>query len=204
MSSASARTSQRSPWNHNLQFHPWVLAKVPVPCEHALDVGCGDGVLTPKLAARSTHATGIDISSAMIDLARAKNGRDNIEYVAGDVLSYPLRAEGFDFIAAVAVIHHMPLGSVFGRLARLLRPRGVLAAVGLARNRSLVDYAMSAASVPISRLVGLRRGCWESPAPQLDADTSFDEIKALARDVLPGVQLRRRLLFRYTLLWRKP
>ena len=204
MSSASARTSRRSPWNHNLQFHPWVLARVPVPCEHALDVGCGDGVLTPKLAALAMHATGIDISSAMFELARAQNGRDNIEYIAGDVLSYPLRAEGFDFIAAVAVIHHMPLRLVLSRLAGLLRPRGVLAAVGLARDRSLVDYAMSAASVPINRLVGVPGGRWESPAPQLDPDTTFAEIKAVARDVLPGAEARRRLLFRYTLLWRKP
>lgn len=187
-----------------MQLHPWVLARVPVPCEHALDVGCGDGVLTPRLAERTVHATGIDISSAMIELARAKNDRDNIDYIVGDVLSYPLCEEGFDFIAAVAVIHHMPLRSALVRLAELLRPGGVLAAVGLARNRSLVDYGMSAVSFPINRLVGVRRGCWESPAPQLDPDTSFAEIKALAQDVLPGVQLRRRLLFRYTLLWRKP
>jgi len=37
--------STEQAWNHNLQFHPWLISQVPVPCDSALDVGCGDGVL---------------------------------------------------------------------------------------------------------------------------------------------------------------
>ena len=204
MSSASVPTETETRWNHNLQFHAWILRQMPHACESALDVGCGDGVLTTKLASRSTHATGIDISPEMIATARREAARGNITYVTGDVLSSPLPADGFDFVAVVAAIHHMPLDAALARFARLMRPGGVLAVVGLAPNASPADYAMSAASVFVSRLFRIRRGWWSSPALRIEPDMPYSQIRSIARRMLPGVVLRRRLFFRYTLLWRKP
>jgi len=177
---------------------------MPHACESALDVGCGDGVLTTKLATRSIHATGIDISPEMIATARRQAARRNITYVTGDVLSSSLPADGFDFVAVVAVIHHMRLDAALARFAGLMRPGGVLAVVGLAQNTSPTDYAMSAASAFVSRLFRIRRGWWSSPALHIEPVMPFSEIRMIARRVLPGVVLRRRLFFRYTLLWRKP
>src|SRR2546429_6665704 len=104
MSSASELTrSARAPWSHNLQFHRWLLDRMPVPCDRALDAGCGEGPFTPKLAARANHVIGIDRSPEVIAIARLNAARDNITYLAGDFLTYPLPLEDFDFIAAVAV-----------------------------------------------------------------------------------------------------
>lgn len=196
--------SVRVPWNHNLHFHRWVLDRMSVPCERALDAGCGEGQLTPKLAARAAHVIGIDVSPEVTAIARHDAARDNITYVTGDLLTYPLPLQSFDFIAAVAVIHHMPFDAAMTRCAALLRSGGVLAVVGLARNRSAIDYAFSAMSVPVSRLARLRRGWWNSSAKEIDPDMTFAEIRKAARSLLPGVEVRRRLFFRYTLLWRKP
>ena len=205
MSSASERApSARVPWNHNLQFHRWLLDRMPVPCERALDVGCGEGPLTPKLASRAAHVVGIDVSPEVIAIARHDAARDNITYLAGDLLTCSLPLQSFDFIAAVAVIHHMPFDAAMTRFAALLRSGGVLAVVGLARNRSAVDSAFNAMSVPVSRLARLRRGWWDTAAKEIDPDMTFAEIRNAARSVLPGVEARRRLYFRYTLLWRKP
>lgn len=44
----------------------------------------------------------------------------------------------------------------------------------------------------------------ESGAPVMDPDHSWREVRAAAVTVLPGVRYRRHLLFRYSLLWRKP
>jgi 2-polyprenyl-3-methyl-5-hydroxy-6-metoxy-1,4-benzoquinol methylase len=140
----------------------------------------------------------------MIGLAENNGARDNITYITGDVMAHRLPVEHFDFIAAVAVIHHMPLRPMLCRLAELLRRGGTLSVVGLARNESPLDYAFSAASVLVSRFVKLWRGWWESPAPQAEPEMSFAEIRRTACDILPGVEARRRLFFRYTLLWRKP
>ena len=204
MSSASERADPRVLWNHNLQFHGWILGHMPHPCESALDVGCGDGVLTRKLAERAAHVTGIDAAPDMVALAKERHAAENISYVTGDIVSYPWHTDSFDFIAAVAVIHHMPLAAVLERMAALLRRGGVLAVVGLARNTTLADHAFSAASVPLSRLVRMRTGYWDSPAPRLEPEETFVEIRRLARRTLPGVDVRRRLFFRYTLLWRRP
>jgi hypothetical protein len=38
----------------------------------------------------------------------------------------------------------------------------------------------------------------------MDPDHSWREVRAAAATALPGVLYRRRLLWRYSLLWRKP
>jgi hypothetical protein len=43
-------------WNHDIHYHPVVLAAVPEGCRRALDVGCGEGQLTRELQPRVQHA----------------------------------------------------------------------------------------------------------------------------------------------------
>jgi hypothetical protein len=38
----------------------------------------------------------------------------------------------------------------------------------------------------------------------MDPDMSWGEVRAAATRLLPGVRYRRHLLWRYSLLWRKP
>jgi hypothetical protein len=38
----------------------------------------------------------------------------------------------------------------------------------------------------------------------MDPEMTWAEVRAVARRLLPGVRYRRHLLFRYSLLWRKP
>ncbi len=177
---------------------------MPSSCDRALDVGCADGVLTHKLASRAHHVTGIDSSPDMIALARKGVLAENVDFIDGDFLSAPLHGKSFDFIVAVAVIHHMPFAAALTRMADLLTGGGVLAVVGLARDQSPADYAVSLLSVPVARIARLRQGWWQSPAPRIDPVMNYSEIKMAAIDRLPGVEVRRRLYFRYTLLWRKP
>jgi SAM-dependent methyltransferase len=205
MSSASGRRPTAAPpWNHNLQFQRWIVECMPAPCDRALDVGCGDGVLVSKLAGRARHVTGIDVSTEMIALARRNVSAENVDFIEGDFLSSPIQAESYDFVTSVAAIHHMPFEVAIDRMANLLRRRGVLAIVGLARNRSLADFAVSALSVPVARISRVRRGWWDSPALRIDPVMAYSEIKSTAAARLPGVHVNRRLYFRYTLLWRKP
>ena len=187
-----------------MQFHPWILENVPVPCDTALDVGCGDGVLTARLAPLAKRVMGIDTAASVIAIARNNVLARNVTFVEGDILSYPFASMRFDFIAAVAVLHHVSLEEGLARLSGLLLSGGVLAVVGLARDHSLVDYATSAVSVPVARVVRFRKGWWESPATRIDPVINYSDIRAAAMRLLPGVEVRRRLFFRHTLLWRKP
>lgn len=109
MRSLPGTTGVRDPWNHNLEYQHWLLDQVPVHCEHALDVGCGDGWLARRLAERVTWVTGIDLSAPMIERARqAAAELPNLTFKVGNLLDQPLPEAGFDFISAVAVLHHLP------------------------------------------------------------------------------------------------
>jgi SAM-dependent methyltransferase len=193
-------------WNHNVHYHPVVLAAVPDGCRRALDVGCGDGLLARKLAQRARSVTGVDRSPEMIRLARTEPA-GNVTFVAGDYLDETTLPEGaYDFVSAVAVVHHSPLEEALVRLARLVAPGGRLAVVGMARTRSPRDWLIALCAVPASLLIRRRRGGKRGPAgmPMQEADLSYAQVRAAAKHLLPGCRFRRHLLLRYSLLWDKP
>ncbi len=81
----------------------------------------------------------------------------------------------------------------------------------LFRERGLVDRAASALALPLSfarRLLVARpspeaRAAWAAHARH-DRFLTLDEVRRRAAAVLPGARVRRHLLWRYTLTWRKP
>jgi predicted TPR repeat methyltransferase len=50
---------EAGPWNHNLHYHPVILRAIPRECTYALDVGCGEGVLTRRLRRQVPQVTGV-------------------------------------------------------------------------------------------------------------------------------------------------
>ncbi|GGW88066.1 class I SAM-dependent methyltransferase [Streptomyces lomondensis] len=195
-------------WNHNVHHHPAVLAAVPDGCGTALDAGCGDGLLARKLAARAASVTGVDRSPEMIRLAREHaHVPGNVTYLEADYLTDPSLREGaYDFVSAVAVVHHAPFEEAVTRLARLTAPGGRLVIVGMAANRTLLDWLISASGVPASLLLARRHGGKRGPAgmPMEDAHLSWAEIRKAAHRLLPGCHFRRTLLWRYVVVWDKP
>ena len=78
----------------------------PVHGLRILDVGCGDGVLTTRLARSGTRVTGIDASADMIAAAhrRAKAAGVEIDLVEGDAGGLPFPAGRFDRVVSVATL----------------------------------------------------------------------------------------------------
>ena len=193
-------------WNHNVHYHPVVLDAVPEGCRAALDVGCGDGLLAAELAARAESVTGVDRSAEMIRQAR-KRDAGNVTFLEGDYLDGALLDEGgYDFVSAVAVIHHAPFDDAIDRLVRLLAPGGRLVVVGLAHNHTLLDWVIGCCGVPAGRLNARRFGGKRAPAdmPVEDPIMTWREVRQSTAHLLPGRRYRRRLLWRYTLVWDKP
>jgi 2-polyprenyl-3-methyl-5-hydroxy-6-metoxy-1,4-benzoquinol methylase len=139
-----------SRWNHNVHYHPLILA-APAGCARALDVGCGEGVLTRELRSVSERVVGIDLDPPSIELARAQGG-EGIEYVLGDFLEHSFETASFDLVASVAVLHHVDAEAGLARMAALVRPGGALVVVGLARSQSLGDYAFDVAGAVATRV----------------------------------------------------
>lgn len=195
-------------WNHNVHYHPVVLGAVPDGCGAALDVGCGDGLLVRKLAARARTVTGVDRSPEMIRQARELGAAvANASFVADDFLSGGHLAPGsYDFVCSVTTVHHMDFEAAVTRMADLLAPGGRLVIVGLARNRTPPDWIAAAAGFPAHRLHARRHGGTSGPAamPVLDPEMSWGQVRRAAHRLLPGCRYRRHLLWRYSVRWEKP
>ncbi|GGN35623.1 class I SAM-dependent methyltransferase [Streptomyces fuscichromogenes] len=193
-------------WNHNVHYHPVVLDAVPEGCRTALDVGCGDGVLAAKLATRAESVTGVDRSAEMIRQAR-RRAAGSVTFLEADYLDgTALDQEGYDFVSAVAVIHHAPFDDAIDRLVALLAPGGRLVVVGMAYNHTPLDWVISGCGVPASRWNTRLRGGKRAPRgmPVEDSAMHWGEVRRATAHLLPGRRFRRRLLWRYTLVWDKP
>ena len=196
--------AQAGYWNHNVHYQPVILNAVPPGCRTALDVGCGDGLLAARLAERCANVTGIDRDPRMIATAQAQRARARITFIEADFLDYPFPQESFDFVCANTSLHHMDFTAALTTMAPVLRPGGRLAVIGLAADKSLADLLAAAPAVPVDLFYRAiyRRG--ESGAPIVDPEMSSHQVRAEATRLLPGVRYRRHLLWRYSLLWRKP
>jgi ubiquinone/menaquinone biosynthesis C-methylase UbiE len=194
-----------SPWNHNIHYHGVVLRSIPPNSKRALDVGCGQGLLTRRLAENCEKVIGIDIDrNTLISAEAAGNSEQRVVFIEGDVMTYPFPEGSFDLITAVATLHHLPLRPALARFQKLLKPGGMLAVIGLYRQHDIEDYLWAAIALPTSRILRCLRPHQNVTAPMQNPSETFQEIRAVCNGMLPGATMRRRLLFRYSLLWRKP
>jgi SAM-dependent methyltransferase len=191
-------------WNHNIHYHDLLLSMVPAGCQRALDVGCGDGLFTRELALRVPSVIGIDRSAEMENQAwRLTPLGSGVDYVCGDFLSYPLEGT-FGFISAIASIHHMDFHAGVARMRELLGPGGVVAVLGLAKDRTTLDFAYSALGFSLAQVMRIRHSSWAPGAPITEPSMSYGEVRRASQVELPGSRFRRLLLFRYSLVWQKP
>jgi len=107
----------------------------PVAGERILDVGCGTGIFSLELARLGVAVTGIDISEAMMDVARRKteDAGANIEFIKADAMQLPFTANSFDKIVSVSALEFTPdLKAVLEECYRVLKPGGrlVIALIG--------------------------------------------------------------------------
>lgn len=114
------------------------------PQEQVLDVGCGVGRWSLRMARRGASVTGVDLSDAMLERARRRSLARGLEartrFVRGDVAELAL-GERFDRILAVTVLQHVleerRCREAIARLASHLRPGGRLIALEAAPSRRI-------------------------------------------------------------------
>jgi trans-aconitate methyltransferase len=92
----------------------------PKPGERILDLGCGDGVLTAKIAAAGAAVVAVDAAPDMVASAKAK-GLD-ARVCPGQNLAFDRE---FDAVFSNAALHWMhPSETVIAGVAHALRPGG--------------------------------------------------------------------------------
>ncbi|HYM62031.1 MAG TPA: class I SAM-dependent methyltransferase [Thermoanaerobaculia bacterium] len=191
-------------WNHNAHYHERLLEAIPRPCRRALDVGCGRGSFARRLASVAEHVDAIDLEPGVVSRARElSSGISNLRIVEADFLTWPVEGS-YDFLSMIATLHHLPFAEALTRAAGMLRPGGVLAVLGLDRAPSLlVAGARSALAYPVSVWYRCTRQTSPVGAPIVDPPMTLDEIRRQAMEILPGVIIRRHLLWRYSMVWVK-
>lgn len=101
----------------------------------SLDVACGPGVVACHFARTVRHATGIDITPAMLDKAREQQVRlqlQNVEWHYGDVTALPYQDESFTIVTSRYAFHHFEVpGNVLSEMVRVCRPGGAIAVMDL-------------------------------------------------------------------------
>jgi SAM-dependent methyltransferase len=187
------------------------MRQLPRRYDRALDVGCGAGDLVRLLATRATHVHGIDSDERIIDKARESTDPGlPVTFSVADALSYDAGGR-YDVITCVAILHHLPLTETLTRFRQQLAPGGTLVIVGLTQEDTRVQTLLGLASVPLNLVTGWVKNRGRTAprrpvamtAPTRPADVPYTEFAREVRRVLPGARLRRRLFWRYTLVWKK-
>jgi SAM-dependent methyltransferase len=202
-------------WDHNAHYHAFLLGQLPTRCGQALDVGCGTGSFARLLAGRCDRVLGIDLSPRMVAVARARSGgHPNIDYLVADATTWQFPRSRFDCVASIAAAHHLPLTPLLERLGEAVAPGGTLLVLDIYRPRSPADLAVSLLAVPGSRLLRLRHSGRLDEPPEVrrawrehgrtDRYLTLARVRAACARVLPGARVRRHLLWRYSIVWRRP
>ena len=135
-----------------------VAMLTPQPGERILDIGCGDGALTERIAATGSILIGVDNSSSMLEAARARSRSSThpftVELHSADALPY---RDEFDAVFSNAALHWLPeskhavmLAGIHhalkagGRFVAEMGGQGNIAAIRTALQAVLASYGIDA------------------------------------------------------------
>lgn len=201
-------------WSQNRYYHKFLSKHLPRNCDTALEIGCGTGAFSRLLAKYSQRVIALDLSPQMIRVAEQQSKQfPNIDFQVADVTASPLPAAGFDCIATIATLHHLPLAETLSRMKDALNPGGVLLVLDLYQAEGLSDALASAFAMPFN--VALRlfhqgrlrpprsvREAW-AEHERHDSYATLTQVRQISNEIFPGATLRKHLLWRYSLTWQK-
>jgi ubiquinone/menaquinone biosynthesis C-methylase UbiE len=97
------------------------------PKSKVLDIGCGSGIPITQELSKMLEVIGIDISEAMIKLA--KHNVPSAEFLCQNVMSASLADNEFDGIVSFYALFHIPRDqhkALLTKIYRWLKPKGLL------------------------------------------------------------------------------
>src|SRR4030088_1365451 len=103
-------------------------AAQPGPDDTVLDVACGGGIVVCAFAPHVRHATGIDVTPAMLERARtlaAEKRLANVTWQEGEVERLPYPDGAFTIVVTRFAMHHfLDPRAVFREMVRVCAPGG--------------------------------------------------------------------------------
>jgi 2-polyprenyl-3-methyl-5-hydroxy-6-metoxy-1,4-benzoquinol methylase len=180
--------------------------------ERVLDIATGPGYIAEAFAKNSREVVGMDLTVAMLDIARARtaeHGVENISFRTGDAQNLPFDAGEFDVVVCRLALHHVQQpAKVVNGMARVCRRDGIV----LVEDIFASEHAARAAyqdrweilrdpshvrALPISELLHLFRNAGLETATVSTADDLCPEVERwMATTKVPaerGAEIRRLL-----------
>lgn len=133
--------ARRDPWGADMWRNGYQSRKYDmlVRClpgrryRRALDVGCGLGMFTRRLARHADAVLGVDLSDVAVQQAQERSDHyANVSHEQADLLALPTELDGqFDLVVIADTLYYVSpltddlLKTVANRVTRLLRPSGL-------------------------------------------------------------------------------
>ena len=202
-------------WNHNNHYESFLLKHVPPSSKlDALEIGCGTGSFTRQLAQRFRRVLAIDLSPRMIELAKEQSRQHaNIDFQVADVMLRDFSSKQFGCIASIATLHHVPFEPILYKMKEALKPGGTLLILDLFKAESLTDFSTSLLAVPVNIVLKLiknghisesseARAAWAEHG-RTDTYLTLSQVRQSCAALLPNAQVKRHLLWRYSIVCKK-
>lgn len=163
------------------------------PSDTVLDVACGGGIVVCALARVVKHATGIDLTPAMLERARAyaaEQGLTNVSWKQGDVLPLPYPDGSFSLVTSRFAFHHfLAPQAVLAEMKRVCAPGGRVAVIDTEASPDVAKAAefnrmeklrdpSHVRALPLTELQGLFAGAG-LPAPRRNGYRLEGELESL-------------------------
>jgi ubiquinone/menaquinone biosynthesis C-methylase UbiE len=136
-------------WSHvwdfarytNYSIYRAALASLDCRHQRIVDVGCGTGLMSAKLAATGRRVLGVDLSTSMIAQARVRTNA-RVNFLRADAENLPLEDAGFDAVVNLISFHHYPNpDKAIAEFRRVLRPGGRLVLIGFDLDSHFIQFA---------------------------------------------------------------
>lgn len=102
-----------------------LIEQVGAAAGDVLDLGCGTGFVTARIAAQARAVYALDLAEGMVAYGRTHHARDSVHWLCGDAENLPLADESVDgVVSSLALQWCENLNAVFAELQRVLRPGG--------------------------------------------------------------------------------
>jgi len=155
-------------WDHNSHYHSFLLKHLPPHCVEVLEIGCGTGAFSRRLATRSGRVLALDLSPQMIRIAKERSGQhSNIDFQVADALAWEFPAGQFDCVASIATLHHLPYEEMLSKMKRALKLNGTLIVLDIPARR-------------VNRLAYKEAGDTSGPRSQADQASPVERAKRVS------------------------
>ena len=167
------------------------------PDDTVLDVACGPGIVVCAFAKVVAHATGLDLTPAMLDHARTlqkEKGLTNVTWQLGDASPLPYPDASFSIVTSRFAFHHFidPLAAI-KEMARVCRTGGRVVVIDSApapdkadafNAMELVRDPSHARAMPLEELKDLYRRA-QLPAPRATGYRLEGDLEGLIQRSFP-------------------